>query len=312
MAAGRLGRYVTVYAAEKYRVLTETDSVYWSRKWQLLFRQIWHFVPAFFRSWVYRQLIARGQQSTVSEIVYSLPLGLYAKFCGGNQGEPAALKLLESYAPSVPAPLFVDLMPLVAEGKPWLIMTGMPGQRLDEVIHRMSYPERHQLVDDLATAMNVYRNIPNKSNLLIASACGGRLQDPRVSSGGCGPYETQAQFNEQITRGCAEELTQAFADAHSQEHPSVFTHADLHPSNILVDAGRLSGIVDWQFAGFFPAYWEYTKAMRSVRHAEHYEAMFREIFADKYEKELEVEDYLSGYFPIWGPEEPASDRANDN
>lgn len=194
-------------------------------------------------------------------------------------------------------------MPLVADGKPWLIMTGMPGQRVDEVIHRMSYPERHQLADDLAAAMDACRNIPNASAFLIASASGGRLQDPRASSNGCGPYHTEAEFNEQIARGCREDLAQAFPNAHAQEHPVVFTHADLFPSNILVDAGRLSGIVDWQFAGFYPAYWEYTKAMRSVRHAEHYQALFRRIFGNRFEEELEVEEYLSGYFPIWGPKE---------
>ncbi|TQV91892.1 serine/threonine protein kinase [Cordyceps javanica] len=279
------------------------SNLYWSRRWQLLFRRVWYIVPVFIRRWSYRQLINRGQQSSISEIVYSLPLGLYAKFCGDTQGEPAALRLLETHASSVPSPLFVDLMPLVADGKPWLIMTGMPGQRLDEVIHKMSYPERHQLADDLAAAIKAYRNVPNSSNFLIASASGGRLQDPRTSSSGCGPYQNESDFNKQITRGCAQDLEQAFPDAHSRRYPIVFTHADLFPSNILIDSGRLSGIVDWQYAGFYPAYWEYTKAMRSVRHAEHYQAIFRRIFSE-YEDELEVEEFLSSYFPIWGPSEP--------
>lgn len=260
-------------------------------------------VPATLRRWVYRQLICRGQQSTISEIVYSLPFGLYAKFCGDARGEPAALKLLERYAPSVPSPLFVDLLPLVADGKPWLIMTGLPGRRLDEVINRMTYPERHQLAEDLATALEEYRDIPNLSPFTIASASGGRIQDPRVSSSsnGCGPYTTETEFNRQITRGCTTDLLKVFPDAHAREHGIVFTHADLHPSNILVDAGRLSGIVDWQFAGFYPAYWEYTKAMRSVRHEEYYQAVFRRAFGTGFERELAVEGFLAEYFPIWGP-----------
>ncbi len=48
-----------------------------------------------------------------------------------------------------------------------------------------------------------------------------------------------------------------------------FTHADLHPGNILVqehtvDGGgsggkryRITVIVDWETAGWYPAYWEY-------------------------------------------------------
>lgn len=199
-------------------------------------------------------------------------------------------------------------MPLVADGKPWLIMTGLPGHRVDEVIHRMSYVERHLLADDLAAAMSAYRNIPNKSKFFIASTSAGRLRDPRASSNGCGPYQSEAEFNKQIARGCTEDLACAFPEAHCREHLIVFTHADLHPSNILVDAGKLSGIVDWQFAGFYPAYWEYTKAMRSVRHAEHYRAIFRRIFGTRFEEELAVEEYLSRYFPIRGPKEPVPEE----
>jgi thiamine kinase-like enzyme len=53
----------------------------------------------------------------------------------------------------------------------------------------------------------------------------------------------------------------------------VFTHADLNARNILADraarAGerstgggwRVSGIVDWETAGYYPEYWDYTKAL---------------------------------------------------
>ncbi|KAM3512236.1 hypothetical protein MY11210_004154 [Beauveria gryllotalpidicola] len=140
--------------------------------------------------------------------------------------EPAALRLLESRAPSVHSPLVVDIISLAASGKPWLIMMSMPGRRLGEMIHRMSYPERHRLADAVASAIDSYRNIPNNPEFLVASASGGYLQSHRASS------------------------------------------------NILVDAGRLSAIIDWQFAGFYPACWEYTKAMLSARHTEHCQAIF--------------------------------------
>jgi hypothetical protein len=43
----------------------------------------------------------------------------------------------------------------------------------------------------------------------------------------------------------------------------VFTHADLHPSNIMVSAdatGRLLAIIDWHQSGWYPEYWESCKA----------------------------------------------------
>ncbi|KAI3576079.1 serine/threonine protein kinase [Fusarium oxysporum f. sp. albedinis] len=39
-----------------------------------------------------------------------------------------------------------------------------------------------------------------------------------------------------------------------------FTHGDLNPFNILVRGDQVVGIIDWEFAGWHPCYWEYTSA----------------------------------------------------
>lgn len=43
---------------------------------------------------------------------------------------------------------------------------------------------------------------------------------------------------------------------------SVFTHGDLTPRNIMVDQGRITGVIDWETAGWFPDYWEYANMMK--------------------------------------------------
>ena len=44
---------------------------------------------------------------------------------------------------------------------------------------------------------------------------------------------------------------------------SVFTHADIAPHNILVDdKGQITGILDWELAGWYPEYWEYANIMK--------------------------------------------------
>lgn len=43
----------------------------------------------------------------------------------------------------------------------------------------------------------------------------------------------------------------------------VFTHADLHPNNIMVDPssrGTVVGLIDWEQSGWYPDYWEFCKA----------------------------------------------------
>ncbi|KAJ6573826.1 hypothetical protein DFH09DRAFT_1031966 [Mycena vulgaris] len=45
--------------------------------------------------------------------------------------------------------------------------------------------------------------------------------------------------------------------------PIVFSHAGLHPGNVLVSATGMKvlaqAIVDWESAGCYPAYWEWPR-----------------------------------------------------
>jgi aminoglycoside phosphotransferase (APT) family kinase protein len=45
----------------------------------------------------------------------------------------------------------------------------------------------------------------------------------------------------------------------------VFSHSDLAPRNILINNGKVSGIVDWEQSGWWPYWWEYAKAFYSVQ-----------------------------------------------
>ncbi|ODH47994.1 hypothetical protein GX48_05926 [Paracoccidioides brasiliensis] len=48
-----------------------------------------------------------------------------------------------------------------------------------------------------------------------------------------------------------------------QSSHTVFTHADIAPRNIMVDGHyRITGILDWEYAGWYPDYWEYGQIMR--------------------------------------------------
>ncbi|EYE94304.1 aminoglycoside phosphotransferase family protein [Aspergillus ruber CBS 135680] len=49
----------------------------------------------------------------------------------------------------------------------------------------------------------------------------------------------------------------------TNQTPIVFTHNDLLPPNILISAGpnpKVTAIINWAQAGWYPAYWEYCKA----------------------------------------------------
>jgi thiamine kinase-like enzyme len=42
--------------------------------------------------------------------------------------------------------------------------------------------------------------------------------------------------------------------------PPVFTHGDLNPFNIMIRDKKVVAIIDWETAGWYPSYWEYTAA----------------------------------------------------
>jgi aminoglycoside phosphotransferase len=72
-------------------------------------------------------------------------------------------------------------------------------------------------------------------------------------------------------------------------HRICFTHGELRPHNILILNGRLSGLVDWGTAGWFPEYWDYGGGCYIV--PERWAGVFHRIFS-QYEVELEVDDEI--------------------
>lgn len=46
-----------------------------------------------------------------------------------------------------------------------------------------------------------------------------------------------------------------------RDHSIVFSHGDLRPQNILVKDEKVIGVIDWEFSGWYPEYWEFAKAL---------------------------------------------------
>lgn len=251
-------------------------------------------MPRFIRVQCYRVLLKLGSRlypRSFTGLVHRLPFGLYAKECVRSpRNEAETLRLVEQYT-SVPAPLWVDDY----QGThPVLIMTALPGQTLEAVFHRLSYSEREQLSKDLKIVLSQLRCIPNQTLYVFGNSHGGPLTDHRFPSGTCGPFHLISEFNAFLVHSYVREETKdKIAAVHTSQYRSVFTHADLHPSNILIDRGRLSGIVDWESAGFYPEYWEVTKLMYGAERFPEIQHIIRDAFTeDNYEGELEAERLL--------------------
>lgn len=171
---------------------------------------------------------------------------------------------LEDIPPFDPSLLLSDPEPLDrAPSQIFVVMSGLPGSRLSQSIESMSDPDLACVCEDLKGYLCQLHLIKNTVNpeFPICSTLGEGILDHRLNgSTPSGPFRDEASFNQLL----------AYPDDPAfQGHKIIYTHADLNPRNILVDRFRqedgsmrwgISGIIDWETAGFFPEYWDYTKS----------------------------------------------------
>lgn len=89
----------------------------------------------------------------------------------------------------------------------------------------------------------------------------GKAKIGQIASIGGGPFDSEQQFNEFILGDIVEsapDIQRHYAKfALIDDHGIVFTHADFSPRDILVEGGRVTAILDWEYAGWYPEHWEY-------------------------------------------------------
>jgi hypothetical protein len=264
---------------------------------------LWCFVPSRVRIAVYKLLRKVGNWLYGKDgyaQVQRLPFGLYLKYQPGSdalRNEYTALKLLE-HKTTILAPRALDF---VSENTgddddfSYLLTSRIPGIPLARCQDGLSGNDYETISAQLKDCVSQMRDIPNSVNqdMVICNTLGEACRDPRIRDWDpIGPFPDEASFSQYLR----------FSDEPSRRgHKIVFTHADLNPRNILVErmsnpAGdrrwRLSGIVDWETAGYYPEYWDYTKSMFegfrwSRRHNRIMSGVFSE-FGD-YSDELAIE-----------------------
>ncbi|KAL4984216.1 kinase-like domain-containing protein [Aspergillus falconensis] len=208
------------------------------------------------------------------------------------KNEPNVLELVQKHT-SILAPRLLDTWE--SDGVTNVLMTRVPGVPLGEACHLMSDAERDQFGKDLRDCVDQLRKIPSNTPYLMCDSLSGPIIDRRIPDEKWGPLNTEAGFNDRLTShldvlfsGIVKN-TSLLARDHGH---SYFTHSDFHPTNLLEERSRLSGIVDWESAGFRPEYWEFTKAVYEI----YANAVLRDIFWRavwrQYETKLEVERRL--------------------
>ncbi|KAK8009259.1 kinase-like protein [Apiospora marii] len=194
---------------------------------------------------------------------------------------------------SIPIPKVYEVYER-SDGAVDIVMEALPGDGTDYT--NMSPEQVRAFGDELAGYLHQLRNLEPPEKGFIGSVNGGSLLDHRVGHVRFAPFHTVDHFHSYLRLGGPLDTwmyNPVVKKVHGRSgtYRVKFTHADLNPTNIQYHNGRIAGIIDWEFAGWYPEYWEYTKMRFADRPV--YQKFFEAIEAcpaiDKYAEELEAE-----------------------
>ncbi|KAG6873287.1 hypothetical protein C0995_000722 [Termitomyces sp. Mi166 len=191
-----------------------------------------------------------------------------------SQREAAAHVFIQKHT-SVPVPILFDSWTDASANIGYLCFSVVPGEPLDTAWPIMTPDSQARTAAELRAYIAEIRALQQPTPAGWIGSVGKKgVICPRIGMHGrpCGPWESEAAFNafllKPLDKVNSPKWQQKFTNAlASYNHRIVFSHADLSPENVIVnkETGEVTGIIDWEMAGWWPEYWEYRKAMYGGR-----------------------------------------------
>lgn len=190
------------------------------------------------------------------------------------------------------------------KGRVYILMERIAGQTLSDGWTQRSDESKARILAQLKAITAQLRNIPPSSNVGVANVDGGPIFDQRLPDKSFwGPFATIRDFHQELRQGLVvgddEEALPGLRDLIAfHDGPwtqPVFTHGDLSSLNIIALDDEITGIVDWESAGWMPPYWEYTSAW----HVNPRDALWRDVvpgFLTPLPYEIQMEKIRRQYF----------------
>lgn len=158
-------------------------------------------------------------------------------------------------------------------------MERVEGVPLRDVFPKLSSTQKRTIAHELKAFVDQMRAIVvPQSPTGIVPVKGGTFRKDRFDDEYIGPFEDERAYHDWRVS-----VVQAISTRHQptmerlkiirkelhDDHDIVFTHGDLNPGNILIKAPgdgdvHIAAVLDWEMAGWPPAYWEYVKCMHGM------------------------------------------------
>jgi aminoglycoside phosphotransferase (APT) family kinase protein len=186
--------------------------------------------------------------------------------------EYQALAYLQEHLPDFPAPKLHGVVRI--DGYGLLFSTFIPGLDLEKAWPQLEDADKASISAQLDAQLSKLRSLPFPANTPLGGVQGQGCKDGRrgirVSSK---PVLDAKQFEDFIFTGSktASPMYTQFLRRMIPASPAriVFTHGDIRPANIMVDKSdggpwTVVALVDWDFSGFYPEYWECVKMTNNL------------------------------------------------
>lgn len=153
----------------------------------------------------------------------------------------------------------------------FLLTRRIPGETLHEAWPKLTAAEKANIARQTAESLQQLRGLtspkleaiggdPIQSHFLFMQnkEQGRGASDVLWPQGPLGSDdELWAAMSQGLLLGVPEAARVRLRNRFPAAGPYTFTHGDLTDVNIMVKDGSITGIIDWERAGFFPVWWEY-------------------------------------------------------
>ncbi|KAI0532520.1 kinase-like domain-containing protein [Xylaria digitata] len=157
----------------------------------------------------------------------------------------------------------------------YVVMERIQGEELPRAWKSMSVESREDVLAQLRVIFQELHSLSPPSGTGVESCVEGSLFDSRISRRNprFSPFKTIQEFHFWLRRDLKPEdlkdrekdqdwydLMDMMRQQDGHWPPPTFAHGDLNPFNVLLRDGKVVGLIDWEFSGWYPHYWEYTSA----------------------------------------------------
>ncbi|KAG8674265.1 hypothetical protein FPOAC2_00271 [Fusarium poae] len=200
-----------------------------------------------------RYLVRHGNQVTKYTTFSD---GLGAK---DHPNEAQALRFVKEHT-TIPVPEVI--------GSDWdrITMEYIEGQTLQQAWPVLTPDQQSDILDELKGYIAQMRAL---RGTYLGRLDGQGVVVPSIFMRSGGPFNTLPEFHDWLARPSKRSQAQTMywhqiTTQLGGEYPIVFTHGDIAARNILVRDGHIVALLDWEFAGWYPEYWEYVFALRGM------------------------------------------------